>query len=233
MSNVQIVDLPAAGTLEGDELLIERDASGDKKVTLDALTDFIKNELTPTEILDLVKAAAPESNGLNANLLQGLAASFFQNANNLNSGTVSSSRLPDSDYGSSYIAAGTYPNAGLVRNYIRVNEAYFGERILIQWGWTPFINENTSTTVNFPAAFASGWSSDNTPMVIVGPECRSSEYPSGNPTPENAVELNIAVISASLISFTANSIRIKGNNNTMTPGVNDTVRANWIAFGRY
>lgn len=227
-SNVQIVDLPAAGALEGDELLIERDASGDKKVTLDALTDFIKNELTPTEILDLVKAAAPESNGLNANLLQGLAASFFQNASNLTSGTVDDNLLPLGEFNYNWTSGGAYPSAGNLRAYWKLPNFLtgVGNRTMIQFGWTNFIGESEKVTTTYLTPFAGGWGGENSPVLIVTPQCRSNGWPIVPPTIKFNVELDIRATVSTTTSFTVYPIRNSG-------GDADKVRANWIAIGTY
>lgn len=228
MANVQIVDLPANGTLGGDELLIERDAIGDKKVTLDALTSFVKSELTPTEILNLVKAAAPESNGLDANLLQGLAASFFQNASNLISGTVDDNRLPLGEFNTSWSSGGAYPDAGNLRGYWKIPEFVtgIGNRIMIQFGYTNFIYAGNKITTTYLTPFASGWGTDNSPVPIITPQCRSNEWPTVTAGGGN-VEMDIRLYGdATTSTFTVANIRTDGS------GL-DTVRANWIAIGKY
>ena len=224
---IQITELPAISSIDGDELGILRDTTGDVKFTVDELTTYVLDQLTATDTLDLVKAANPEVNGLNANLLQGLAASFFQNASNLASGTVPDARLPGWLPSPSWTSGGAYPNAGSFKDYIRIPSFLLsGQSYMIQFGWTNFVPNNTTVNVTFRTPFVSGWGGENTPWVGVFPHCRSNEYPSELGA-DDSVELDMRVRGQpSLAGFTCASIRTQGTGT-------DYVRGVWIAIGKY
>lgn len=69
--------------------------SGD--LTYDSLNGIISyNETysTPSELLTAIKTVDGSTSGLDADLLDGQDSSYYQNASNLNSGTISDARLP-------------------------------------------------------------------------------------------------------------------------------------------
>lgn len=226
---IQITELPAISSIDGDELGILRDATGDVKFTVDEMTTYVLDQLTASDTLDLVKAANPEVNGLNANLLQGLAASFFQNASNLASGTVPDNRLPGWLPSPSWTSGGAYPNAGSFKDYIRIPSFLLsGQRYMIQFGWTNFVAENSAITVDFRTPFTSGWGGENNPLVLVSPECRANGWSGDTSAPQNKfnVELDARVWYTDLNKFKISTIRNEGYDP-------DRVRANWIAIGKY
>ena len=224
MPTTEITGLPDIGSVDGDELFPCRDALGDVKITLDQIATHTKDAITPAETLAHVIAANPETSGLNANLLQGLLATYFTNAGNLASGTVPDLRLPLGEFNTSWSPGGAYPTAGSLRGYWKIPEFVtgIGNRIMIQFGWTNYIFDGQSTTTTYLTPFASGWGTDNTPSVNVTPQCRSSEYPST----AAPVELDIRCYESSLTSFKVRSIRTEGT-------LSDTVRANWWVIGNY
>lgn len=227
----RISDATPKLTLEGDELLLAEDATSDVNFPIDTLSDFVKDNLTPAETLAKVIASNPEVNGLNANLLQGLAASFFQNASNLTSGTIPDARLPFGEFNTSWSSGGVYPTAGSLRGYWKIPTFLTGGvKIMIQFGWTNFIDPNTSPiTVNFLQPFSQGWSTENKPLVGVWPECRGSEWNGGIPSFAGTganVEMDMRLWYSSLTQFKCSNIRTDGAGT-------DRVRGNWIALGYY
>jgi hypothetical protein len=229
MPTTQIPDLPPILSIDGDELVPARDALGDVKITLDQVASFVKGELTPAETLAKVVAANPQVNGLNANLLQGLASTFFRNASNLNSGVVPDAQLPIGDHSWNWTSGGTYPAAGSLEGYIKFPRFLFGINIMLQWGWTNFVPANTDLSISFNQPFSQGFSSENKPFVIVVPENRGSEWNgsvSSPPNPSQNVELTMSVYHTTLTNFKCSSTRIGG-------ALNDYVRGNWFAIGYY
>ena len=228
MPKTEITGLPDIGSVDGDELFPCRDALGDVKITLDQIATHTKDAITPAETLAHVIAANPETSGLNANLLQGLLASYFTNASNLNAGTVPNSNLPLGEFNTSWSSGGAYPAAGSLRGYWKIPEfiAGIGNRIMIQFGWTNFIGENEKLTTTYLTPFASGWGTENSPMLQVTPQCRSNSWPTEPSTIKFNVELDMRVASSTMSSFKVYPIRNSG-------GDPDKVRANWWAIGKY
>ena len=228
MAKIQISGLPAGAGLDGTEMLPTRDGAGDARYTVDQLADFVRGELTSAEILALVIAANPQINGLNANLLQGLAASYFRNATNLNAGTVADARLPQGSVSPTWASGGAYPADGSFKDAIKIPAFLLGgARYMIQHGWTNFMWENQRATITFKEPFAGGFGGTNRPNVFVTSHCRSSEYPSLGPDPTSEAELITRLHGDPTLSgFTIVTRRLGG-------GLADTVRANWWAIGTY
>lgn len=230
MPTIQIPSLPPVSSIDGDEQIPMRDALGDVKVTLDQVSNFVKSELTPEETLAKVIASNPQANGLNANLLQGLAAPYFRNASNLNTGIVDPLRLPQGDHNYFWNIGGLYPQAGSLKGMLKLGDFIAGgSKIMIQWGWTNFVYANTDIQVPFYESFTGGWGTENKPLVMVVPECRGSEWngpTSSSAGPSANVELTMAAYYTHLSFFKCSSTRIGG-------GLADTVRGNWIAIGYY
>lgn len=222
-----IPDAPPVVSVDGPELFIARDDLGDVKITADQLASFVIDELTPAEALAKVMASSPQTNGLNANLLQGLAASFFQNASNLSSGTVPDARIPQGEFNFSWASGGYYLNAGVLKGYLKFAPHIFGgENVMIQAGWSSFIPNNTTTSVNFLTPFSSGFGNEDNPIVIQNGECRAEQYPTeiGN---HFDIELGIRAYKVSKTGFKLRTYRVFGGNGY------DTVRSHWIAIGKY
>ena len=221
-----IPDAPPVVSVDGPELFIARDDLGDVKITADQLASFVIGELTPAQALAKVIASSPEINGLDANLLQGLAASFFQNASNLSSGTVPDARLPQGEFNFSWASGGFYSNAGILKGFIKFSPHILGgNNLMIQAGWTSFVGENISQATNFLTPFTSGFGNEDVPIVFVTPQCRSSEYPTTLNTYQD-IELGCRLKSVSKTSISTQSYRSSGHGA-------DKVRANWLAIGKY
>lgn len=227
----RIGDAPPIVELEGAEEFIATGTSdSDVHVTADQIADFTIDSLTPAETLAKVSAASPQTNGLNANFLQGLAASYFQNASNLSSGTVPDARLPQGEHNSTWSSGGIYPNAGSLKSYLKFDEIIpGGPKIMLQWGWTNFVNPSTDVSVTFNQPFSGGWGNENTPVVFLTPECRGSEWSGALSSFAGAganVEVTMSVYYTSLTFFKCSSFRMAGS------GL-DRVRGNWWAIGYY
>lgn len=97
--NIQIPSLPSAASVNNSDLLHVRQGSEDKKATLQVLKNKILNgkDYTGADILTLLKLVDGSGSGLDADLLDGQHGSFYQNASNLNAGTIPSGRLDAND----------------------------------------------------------------------------------------------------------------------------------------
>lgn len=222
-----IPDAPPVVSVDGPELFIARDDAGDVKITADQVSDFVLGELTPAAALAKVIAASPETNGLNANLLQGLAASFFQNASNLSSGTVPEARLPQGEFNFNWASGGFYSNAGILKGYLKFSPHIFGgQNVMIQAGWSGFIRMDGTISVNFLTPFSSGFGNEDNPIVLQSEECRAEQYPAdlGN---YFDTELEMRAYKVSKTGFKLRSFRPHGGTG------NDTVRSHWLAIGKY
>lgn len=94
-TNVQLPSLSAAVSATDADLMLIRQGSQDKKLVLSILKDYILNggDFTAAEILALLLTVDGSGSGLDADLLDGQHGSFYQNASNLNAGTVPNARL--------------------------------------------------------------------------------------------------------------------------------------------
>ena len=81
-------NITVSGTVDG------RDVSADG-TKLDGIEAGATADQTASEILTAIKTVDGAASGLDADLLEGQHGSFFQDASNLNAGTVASDRLPD------------------------------------------------------------------------------------------------------------------------------------------
>ena len=226
MEKTQIPNLPPISSLDGDEQIPLRDVTGDVRVTPDQLASFVLDKLTPEDVLNLVKFASPQINGLNSQFLGSFNSEYYLNAANLNTGTIRRDRLPQGEFSQTYSAGGQYPNSGTVRGVLKLDQFILGgPRIMVQMGWTPFIREWQSATINFKEPFVSGFSGENKPVLLVTPECRSNEYP-GIKNDDTSVELDIRVRDVTLNGFTCASKRTSGSGT-------DTVSGHYIAIGYY
>lgn len=226
----QIPDLdPIGSPLTGLEQIAARgDSVEDVRVTMDELATFVKGELTPSEVLAQVIAANPQINGLDANLLQGFAASSFRNASLLSSGSIPSARLPQGEFDYSWSAgSGISGTEGSLRCFWKIplfvsNGSPSG--IMLQFGWTPFVVANTALNVTFLRTFSSFLGDANMPLILLTPECRSlaATYP------EEYTELDVRLdtIAKTRSSFRCHTRRSSGRGD-------DYVRANWLAVGFY
>ena len=224
MPTIQIPSLPSISSIDGDEQVPMRDALGDVKITLDQIAEYVKDNLTPAEVLALVLASNPQVNGLNANLLQGLSSSFLRDASNLNAGVVPDTRLPQGNFVQSWTPAGYFTLAGRLKTKITPTNNTFGNPALtFQAGWTDFVGENTNLVHDFHTPFTSGFGTENTPIIILTPECRSSEYPASFSAYQDS-ELTMILTRSSLSQFTCASHRLAGS-------LSDKVRAQYFAIG--
>jgi hypothetical protein len=229
----QIPDLDPILTVDGNELVAARDTLGDVKVSLSQIAAFVEAGISPAEVLAKLVAASPQTNGLNANLLQGFLASHFLNASNLNAGTVPSPRLPQGSYGSDWVPGGAYPSIGTFRAYWRMprfaygNNSEVGASLTFQVGWTNFVAANTLVTGNFLIPFTNGPAfsagGEDLPFMMVAPHVRSDQWPVVIPG-ISAVELSVGLISLSKTGFTIASNRNEGAGP-------DNVSAMWLAVG--
>jgi hypothetical protein len=91
--NIQLPSLPAAATVNLSDLMLIRQGSQDKKLTIQILQDLIHNNLLPADVLSKLLTVDGPGSGLNADLLDGQHGSFYQDAGNLNAGTIPQARL--------------------------------------------------------------------------------------------------------------------------------------------
>ncbi len=228
----QISDLDPILTVDGNELVAARDTLGDVKVSLSQIAAFVEAGISPAEVLAKLVAASPQTNGLNANFLQGFQASHFQNASNLIFGNVGELLLPPGSFGSDWVPGGAYPSVGTFRAYWRMPRFVYGNSgagasLTFQFGWTNFVAANTVVTGNFLIPFtlgpAFGAGGEDIPFMMVAPHNRSSEWPS---VISNAaeVELTVGLSNVSKTGFRIATNRINGS-------LNDQVSAMWLAIG--
>lgn len=226
----QIPDLdPIGSPLTGPEQFAARgDSVEDLRVTSDEIATFVKGELTPSEILSLVISSNPQINGLDANLLQGFAASSFRDASNLSSGTIPSARLPQGEFDYSWSAgSGVSATEGSLRCFWKIplfvsNGSPSG--IMLQFGWTNFALANTTLNVTFLRTFSSFLGNANMPLILLTPECRS--FDANAPAQYIEAEVRLDNATKTLSSFRCHTRRSGGSGS-------DYVRANWLAVGFY
>lgn len=231
MVGIRITELDPTTGIESTDQLPTSKGAQDLKITVDELLTYVKDNFTDAEILAKLLNVDTNTSTLNANFLQGLDANFFRNASNLLSGVVPDARLPGESTSPSWTVGGSlHTNAGQFKDYIRIPEFFLnGERYMIQFGWSFFTTHPATQTISFRTPFASGWGNENKPLVLVSPECRSSEWSGSTSSPFGAaanVELDMRVWYTDLNSFKVSTIRTSGADA-------DRVRANWIAFGKY
>ncbi len=245
---IEIPDLPPVGTVLGNQLTVVRAATGDRKASVDEIAEYVTSQLTPAEILNLVKLALPQVNGLNSQFVGGLSATDLRSASNLNSGSVSLPLLPFGNVNVTNTTGGFYPSEGSSSSYTRLPSFWDatagggagGERrIAIQMGFTNFVVQDTSISVSFPSAFSSGFGLggivSQKPIVLITPECRHSEWPAAA-TGGGQVELDIRLTSVTLNGFTCASRRSGGSDSGSGVGsypspTRDVVRGHWFAIG--
>lgn len=233
MPDIQINELNPTTGVEATDQFATKKGAEDFRTSVQQISDYIlQNNLDAQTLLDLIKTVDSDTSGLNANTLQGQVASFFRNASNLNAGTVADARLPQGTFSENFVAGG---NWGTGRNnlVLRVPEFIFGVRLLIQIGYSNYTGSSGNIFVTFSQPFASGFGSDNKPIVLITPECRRN-LTGGNPwngatsesRPFANVEIDCRLWYSDLTQFRASTIRTTGSDG-------DTARANWIAIGRY
>lgn len=219
----QISELPATSGIEDTDLIATKKGSNDFKATIAQLVALTQGSFPAADILSLLQTVDSDSSGLNANYLQSKDAAFFRNASNLNAGVVPNTQLPNGSMTSSVVSTSA-------KHYVQFPTFMFGlERIMIQFGVTDYVLSDRDISVTFPVPFASGLTFTSEPIVLLTPQCKSSEYNgsvSSHAGPDANVELDVRLWYTSLSSFKASSIRTTGGNS-------DYVRANWIAIGKY
>lgn len=248
---IEIPDLPPVGTVLGNQLTVVRAATGDKKASIDEISDYVVSQLTPAEILNLVKLALPQVNGLNSQFVGGLSATDLRNASNLNLGSVPLPQLPTGLVFQTATTGGFYPSEGSSSGYLGLPSFWDatsgggagGERrVAVQMGYTNFVVQDTSITVNFPAPFSSGFGLGSIvsqkPIILITPECRHSEWPAVATSGGAQVELDIRLTSVTLNGFTCASRRSGGSDSGSGAGsypspTRDVVRGHWLAIGFY
>ena len=239
---IEIPDLPPVGTVLGNQLTVVRAATGDKKASIDEISDYVASQLTPAEILNLVKLALPQVNGLNSQFVGGLSTANLRDASTLFSdGTVPIQRLPTGSFSSSNPVGGFYPAEGSTRNVLRLSPWLGGieRKILLQFGYTNFVVQDSSISVTFIEPFASGFGIGlSRPIVIMSPECRHSEWPAVAASGGAQVELDIRLTNVDLNGFTCASRRSGGSDSGSGAGsypspTRDVVRGHWLAIGFY
>lgn len=231
MAGVRITELDPTTGLEGTDQIATSKGAEDYNATITNVLDYVKTNFTPAEILAKLVTVDGVGSGLDSDLLQGLAASYFLNAGNLNAGTVPDARLPSTTTNPQYTAgSGTHAAAGSYKDYIQIPEFLLGgQRYMIQFGWGNFVTEGSTQTITYRTPFASGFGAENKPLVILSPECRSSEWNGSIAAPGGAaanVELDMKLWYSDLTAIKVSVIRNAG-------ALTDYVRANWIAIGKY
>lgn len=224
---IKLPQLDPTTGLDNSDVVLTTKGSQDYKATLAELVSHIKDNITPAEILTMLLQVDGDNAGINATTLQGLLPSFFRNASNLNSGTVPNSRLPSGDNQLSFVQGGEY-NAG--RNQLTLNFPNFmlGINLRVIVGWSFFVTTNSNITINFDQPFTQGFGTENTPIVIGVPECRSGVW-NGTVSkafnPEN-IELDARLWYSDLSKAIFSTMRHGGFGG-------DRVRVNYMAIGRY
>ena len=219
-----IPDLPSTSVVDGDQIIPSRAAVGDEGVTIDQIVEYANSELTPAEVLAKTIAANPSTNGLDANFLQGLAASYFTNAANL-TGTAPESILPQGSFSQQSFTGGLDGIGGYRASWSLPPFLAGGVGIRIQMGYTVLVNPNTQVNTTFLEPFSAVSEFNKGPLVFISPSCFTGD---AFPSPRQRVEVDIRVQQGSITTtgFTANSIRTEGANT-------DRVRGYWFAFGAY
>lgn len=212
---VKLDELNPTPGLTTTDIMVSRQGSEDYRATLQQLTDLVKSGMTAQEIMDLVLQVDTDTSGLNANFLQGLTSSFLRDAGNLNAGVVSNSRLPNGVSNQT-----TSSNRVMLPTFLTG-----GQRLMLQWGVTPYVADSVTTFLTFPAPFVWGIGTGvhaNLPLLIVTPEC----LPDAASAPWQNVELDIRATNVTLSGASLHTIRTAGSSG-------DQVRAHWFAVGRY
>lgn len=218
----QINELPATTGIEVTDLLATKKGTDDYKVTITQLADLIRGGIAAADMMSLIQTLDSDTSGLNANFLQGNTSSYFTNASNLATGTVANARLPNGSFTSSVLTTSS-------KNYVQFPIFMFGlQRIMIQFGVTDYYRADRSVTVTFPVPFSSGFTDEVEPIVLLSPQCKRNGWSgaTGSSSPTADVEADIRLWYADLSQFKASSIRTTGSEA-------DTVRANWLAIGKY
>lgn len=99
MAKIQLPSFPAAANANLSDLLLARQGSVDKKLTVQLLKNLLlnNNDFTAADILSLLLTVDGTGSGLDADLLDGQQSTFYRDASNLNAGTIPSGRLNASD----------------------------------------------------------------------------------------------------------------------------------------
>lgn len=95
--NIQLPSLPAAVSASLTDLLLARQGSIDKKLTVQLLQNLIHNNFSASDILTKLLTVDGSGSNLDADLLDGQHGAFYRDASNLNAGTIPSARLSASD----------------------------------------------------------------------------------------------------------------------------------------
>ena len=215
---IEISGLPDSPGLADSDLLATKKGTQDYKAPLDDLSEFIIDKITPTQVLELIKAVDADTNGVNASTLQGNNALSFRNASNLSSGTVPNSRLPSGSWSGAF-------NTSQSNYFINLPEFMFGTslRLRLAWGVSPYTSPNLTRRVDFRAPFVSGMTGQNEPIIITSAQCIFDSTVGGG---DNRIEVNARIYDADLNGFSFATERLRGSGS-------DTCRINYIAIGRY
>ena len=211
----EINDLPPTPGAINSDLLATKKGATDYRASIGQLAETVLSNLTPEQAMALVQQVATNNSGLNSNFLQGATRAFFQNASNLNAGTVSVDRLPP--MGSVVETGGS---AWATRVYLP--EFLLGSRVLVQFGQTLPLNRNTSRLITFPVPFVSGYGSSNTPLFMVSPLC-TTDHPA---SAEQRIEIDVRTYDLRLSLAQIAAIRTTGSGTDAASGM-------WLAIGKY
>lgn len=223
---IEIAGIPDSSGVSNTDQFVTRKGSGDVKATATQVSSYVLGNLSDQDVMDKLLNVDGDLSGLNANFLQGLTSAYLRNASNLNAGTVPNARLPQGTLDVYFTPQGSiHQDAGLLRCVLKLPNFIAGVNLMIQFGHSRFTTANTTLTVTFPEAFASGFTNENTPWVNLSPENRSDQWPSV-PVPEQAIELRCQLYSTSLTNIRMATHRVRGSNS-------DYVRGNYIAIGTY
>jgi hypothetical protein len=95
--NIQLPSLPAAVSASLTDLLLARQGSVDKKLTVQLLQNLIHNNFSANDILTKLLTVDGSGSNLDADKLDGQEGEFYRNASNLNAGTIPQAQLSASD----------------------------------------------------------------------------------------------------------------------------------------
>lgn len=222
---LEISQLPATPGVALTDLLASKKSTNDYKVTVQQVADLVLNQLTASQIITLFNTQDGSGSGTDSDLLDGQQGSYYLNRSN-HTGNIPSGALPSGLFSENFVAGG---NLSTGRNNIvlRFPNFIFGENIMVQFGYSNYYTSGQTYTVNFSQAFASGFGSDDKPIVILSPECRRDGW-NGTISGKGGqnIELRTRLWYASKTQFRATADRDEGSGT-------DYVRANYIAIGRY
>lgn len=219
---IKIPQLDPTPGIQDTDLLVTAQGSSDYKATFSELLSYVKENITPAEILQMLLQVDVNGSGINATTLDGVSLSQLTDARSLISGIIPEERLPSGDLSSDF-------KPGAAQHTFDLPEFIFNKRIRIVVGSTAFYPQDRYITVAFEKPFVSGVSFlSPLPTVICSPECRrdgwNGDIRSGVPFTEVELEAKVWNITTNKVEFA--TYRENGSKS-------DVVKVHYMAWGQY